>query len=753
MTKKNDVHEPAPLALWGGLEATVNRVRDNYFSQMDQNGHAGRISDLDRFASLGITALRYPVLWELIAPDGLDKADWSWPDERLPALRSLGIDPIVGLVHHGSGPRDTSLVDPAFPDKLAAYAGAVARRYPWVEQYTPVNEPCTTARFCGLYGLWYPHERSDRGFVRALLNQCKGVALSMQAIRAVNPRAKLVQTDDLGKTYSTPEMAVKAQFYNDRRWLPWDLLCGMVGPEHALWRYLRDSGAAAEELQWFRDHPCPPDIVGVNYYITSERWLDHRAEHYAPHDVGPEGYADVVAARALETPRPGVAPLLHEAWERYGLPLAVTEAHIDANREDQLRWLLEIWQAAQQVRRDGVDMRAVTVWSLLGSYDWNCLVTERKGYYENGPYDLRGPERRPTALATLMRELATGRAPSSPVLQGLGWWRRPQRLLCPPMPFGPALTAEYVTPPEPGRPILISGASGTLGSAFARLCAERHLACHVLTRQEMDIADPASVDAAIRRYRPWAVVNAGGYVRVQRAEQDAERCLRENAQGPVILATACARHAIELLSFSSDLVFDGSKGSPYVESDPVAPLNVYGQSKAEAEQRVLAVHPRALMVRTSAFFGPWDKHNFVTNALRTLAAGQPFTAASDLIVSPTYVPDLVDTCLDLLIDGEAGIWHLSSGTALSWADLARRAADLAGVSTGRLLARPAMALDMEAAQPVFSALGSERGQLMPPLDDALGRYLAALDGGLGEFKQDCYNSAPWPGSSVGRAED
>ena len=410
-------------------------------------------------------------------------------------------------------------------------------------------------------------------------------------------------------------------------------------------------------------------------------------------------------------------------------------------------------QAARHGRRDGIDMRAVTVWSLLGSFDWNCLVTERKGYYENGPYDLRGPAPRPTALATLMRELATGRTPSSPVLQGLGWWRRPQRLVCPPMPFGPALVPALVTSAEPGRPILISGAAGTLGSAFARLCAERHLACHVLTRQEMDIADPASVDAAIRRYRPWAIVNAGGYVRVQRAEQDAERCLRENAHGSAVLATACARHAIGLLSFSSGLVFDGSKGSPYVESDPVAPLNVYGQSKAEAEQRVLAVHPRALMVRTSAFFGPWDRHNFVTRALRTLAAGQPFTAASDLIVSPTYVPDLVDTCLDLLIDGEAGIWHLSGGSALSWAELARRAADLAGVSTERLLARPATALDMGAAHPVFSALGSERGQLMPPLNDALGRYLAALEGGLGESRQDCYNSAPWPGSSVGRAED
>src|SRR3954468_12219723 len=127
--------------LWGGLECTVHRVRDQYFSQRERNGHAERLRDLQRFASLGIRAIRYPVLWERTAPDGLDSADWRWPDERLGELQRLGIQPIVGLVHYGSGPRHTSLMDADFADKLAVYAGAVAQRYPWVEYYTPVNEP------------------------------------------------------------------------------------------------------------------------------------------------------------------------------------------------------------------------------------------------------------------------------------------------------------------------------------------------------------------------------------------------------------------------------------------------------------------------------------------------------------------------------------------------------------------------------------------------------------------------------------
>jgi dTDP-4-dehydrorhamnose reductase len=217
------------LALWGGLECTVNRVADEYFSQLERNGHHERISDLERFARLGISAIRYPVLWEHMAPKEVDQIDWHWPDERLPALQDLGITPIVGLVHHGSGPKYTSLTDPEFPEKLSVFAMAVANRYPWLQYYTPVNEPLTTARFSGLYGVWYPHGRDDRIFIEALLNQCRAVALSMREIRKVNPQAKLVQTDDLGKTYSTAQMSGLADFYNSRRWLGWDLLCGKVG--------------------------------------------------------------------------------------------------------------------------------------------------------------------------------------------------------------------------------------------------------------------------------------------------------------------------------------------------------------------------------------------------------------------------------------------------------------------------------------------------------------------------------------------
>ena len=380
------------LEMWGGIECTVNRVGDTYFTQLDRNGHLDRDDDLARFAALGLRALRYPVLWESTAPEGPQSADWSWADRRLHALRAHGIAPIVGLVHHGSGPRHTHLLDPQFATGLAEFAAAVAERFPWVEQWTPVNEPLTTARFSALYGLWYPHASDDRSFVTALLNQCRATVLAMEAIRRVNPAARLVQTDDLSRTYGTERVAGVVDFYNERRWLAWDLLCGRVDRHHPLWEYLLESGAGEDEILWFAENPCPPDVIGVNYYVTSERWLDHRVDRYPgrPRGGAPElPFVDIESVRVLATPAPAIASLLQETWQRYRIPIAVTEAHIDAGREDQLRWLHEIWRGAHAARDAGADVRAVTAWSLLGSFDWNCLLGECRGYYEPGPFDVR----------------------------------------------------------------------------------------------------------------------------------------------------------------------------------------------------------------------------------------------------------------------------------------------------------------------------------------------------------------------------
>jgi dTDP-4-dehydrorhamnose reductase len=418
------------LELWGGIEATVNRVHERFFDQIVRTGHQDRIADLDLFADLGLRTLRYPILWERTAPDGIERAHWQWADERLQKLRELGIRPIVGLLHHGSGPTSTSLIDPAFPERLAEYAGAVARRYPWVTDYTPVNEPLTTARFAALYGHWYPHCHDDVSFARALLGQCRGTVLAMNAIRAVNPDARLIQTDDLGKTFSTDTLAYQADFENERRWITYDLLTGRLTPDHTMWQWLEWIGIERRELEWFQEHACPPDIIGVNTYLSSQRYLDHRIDRYpgeTPGTNGSDTYVDVLAYRAMDAGAVGVDALLAEAWQRFGLPVAITEAHNGGSREEQLRWLNDVWAGAQQARRNGADVRAVTVWALLGLFDWAHLATSDSGQYEPGVFDIRGPVPRPTVLASMVRDLVARGMHDHPALDAPGWWRRPER--------------------------------------------------------------------------------------------------------------------------------------------------------------------------------------------------------------------------------------------------------------------------------------------------------------------------------------
>jgi dTDP-4-dehydrorhamnose reductase len=321
-------------------------------------------------------------------------------------------------------------------------------------------------------------------------------------------------------------------------------------------------------------------------------------------------------------------------------------------------------------------------------------------------------------------KLSRDEEPDHPALDGAGWWRRPHRVIYSEVASGDVEASNaHRLYRRPARELLITGGTGTLGRAFARICEHRGLSYRLVTRAELDITSRDSVNAALTAYNPWAVINAAGYCRVDDAERDAERCFQANTAGPALLAEACAERCLPFVTFSSDLVFDGNARSPYRESDGVAPLGVYGRSKAFAEKNVLAAHPGALVVRTSAFFGPWDEYNFVTLTLRQLARRCAVRVAEDMTVSPTYIPDLVNTSLDLLIDGAMGLWHLANEGATTWADFARRAASARGYSAALVLPVPAAALGFTALRPAYSALGSERGSgLMPALEIAMERY-------------------------------
>jgi dTDP-4-dehydrorhamnose reductase len=719
------------LELWGGHEQTVNRVGGQYHDQTIRSGHQHRIDDLERFASLGMKALRYPILWERIAPDQPDALDWTWTDERLARIRELGMRPIGGLLHHGSGPRYTSLVDQDFAPKFAAYARAAAERYPWVEDWTPINEPLTTARFSALYGHWYPHLADEHLFWAALLNQIEGVAGAMREIRAVNPRARLIQTEDLGRTYATRAVSHQAEFDNARRWMTWDLLDGRVKPDHPLWERL-DGFGFGDRLRALADAPCPPDVLGVNHYLTSDRFLDHRTGDYPPERIGGNefmAFADVEAVRVALPAPDGLEGALGEAWARYGLPLAVTETHNGCTREEQVRWLRQSWESAERLRGRGVDVRAITAWALLGTYDWNSLLTRQAGHYEIGAYDVRGPQPRETAIAAELRRLGTGAGAVHPATPGAGWWARDIRLAFRPVfrtVDAPEPRPEWRAPHASPQPLLILGATGTLGKALARACEWRGIDYRLTGRAELSLDDDDGIARLLDGLQPWGVINAAGWVKVDEAEAQRDACMAANATGALRLAQACDARGLPHVNFSSDLVFDGRTGRPYVESDEIRPLNVYGASKAAAERGIMRLGGGGLVIRTAAFFSPYDPHNFASAVLHSLTAGREFTAAEDLVVSPTYVPDLVDATLDLLIDGVTGVRHLANAGVVSWAEFARRIAQAAGRDPDMIRPVPAANFGWPAPRPEYAALGTELGALMPSLDDALERYAATV---------------------------
>lgn len=703
-----------PLELWGGVECSLVRIGDDYRNQVVETGHSARLHDIDAIAELGVKAVRYPILWESVAPESPHELDFSWHDKRLNRLRKHGIKVIAGLVHHGSGPRYTNLLDSKWPDLLAGYARRLAEHYPWIDMWTPVNEPFTTARFSCLYGHWHPHLSDIDAAFRATVNQCLATLRAMRAIREVSPSSQLIATEDVGKTFSTEQLAYQAEHNNLRRWLTFDLLFGRVVESHPLRGWLERKSASKDVLDELATGEGRPDIIGFDYYLTSDRFLDHRVERYPDVEAGSNGrdtFVDLEAVRvdklrSVATP----SDRIRETWERYRTPIAITEVHHGCTREEQVRWLHEMWTTAERERARGVDVRAVTLWALFGLVDWRSLLTKREGIYDVGAFDTRSETPRPTLFAKAAAKLGRGERLEHPLLDLPGWWRRPGRTHA---------RRRFETLPKSAanaRPILITGATGTLGQAFAQICAHRGLPYVLTGRASLDVCDEASIAAAIDRHKPWAIINTAGFVRTWEAAEKVDECFKANVTGPELLAKACKLLGIPLVTFSSDLVFDGKLGRSYVEPDIPAPACEYGRSKAEAEARLMAIDSDALIVRTSAFFGPWDRHNFLFNTIEQLRRGEDVFASARTIVSPTYVPDLVHATLDLLLDEEKGLWHLTNQGALSWNELARAVADHARLDLGKIIAP-------ELDEPSDTSLSSSRGLLLRPLDHAIADFV------------------------------
>jgi len=575
------------------------------------------------FADLGIRKLRYPALWERISPNHPEQRDFRWTDERLPEIRRLGMEPILTLCHHGSGPHYTSLLDDNFAPGLARHAAAVAARYPWVDDYTPVNEPLTTARFSAMYGFWYPHAQDETAFWMALLNETDATRLAMRAIRTVNPAARLVQTDDLGFCHASPPLQHVADFQNERRWMGWDLLCGAVIPGHTLWDRLVACGLE-NRLRAIADDPCTPDIIGVNHYLSSERLLDHQVERHSGRDPADRAlgecdgvvHVDVDAVRNLPDAVIGLAGLVEQAWERYRIPVAVTECHLGSTRDDQARWFIEVWRDTERLRSRGVDVRAVTAWSLLGAYDWNHMVTRFIGHYEPGVFDVRSGTPQPTLMSRVLKDLAAGRRPAGPGLEVPGWWRARRG-----NPGGFAVRADDAE--ARAESLLIVDGHNVLTRLAVDACEARGL--HYILAKDLAFESlPA---------RTWAALDA----RVQ------------GPGGQADLVRLCKAAGINGAFFTNE-------------------GHIADHSAA----------PRLLCVAHGPVFTAHDETTFPGRLLDALDADRSIAIEPGEVWRGVYGPSLIDGVLDLLLDGATGRKRFMPAERWTHAEFACALAEAAG---------------------------------------------------------------------------
>jgi beta-glucosidase/6-phospho-beta-glucosidase/beta-galactosidase len=282
--------------------------------------------------------------------------------------------PIVDLCHFGVPDFIGDFQNPDFPKLFADYAGAFARRFPWVQLYTPVNEMYICALFSARYGWWNEQLASDRAFVTALKHIVGANLLAMREILKVHPDAIFIQSESTEYFHAESPAAIgPAEIRNQERFLSLDLNYGRR-VDSGMYEYLMDSGLTREEYHFFLAHSplkrhC---IMGNDYYLTNEHLVDAEGRTRASGEVF------------------GYAVLTRQYHDRYGLPVMHTETNLrDDTEGDAERWLWKQWANVMRVRNDGVPVIGFTWYSLTDQVDWNTALREANGHVDKvGLFDL-----------------------------------------------------------------------------------------------------------------------------------------------------------------------------------------------------------------------------------------------------------------------------------------------------------------------------------------------------------------------------
>ena len=352
--------------------------------QMDKCGHYARwAEDFALVRETGLNALRYgpPYYRVHSAPE---EYDWSLSDPQMHALREMGVTVIADLCHFGVPSWLGGFQDPAFPVLFAEYARAFARRYPWVQHYTPVNEIFVGASFSALRGWWNECQANDAAFVRALRNMCMAHELAVEAILGERPDAIIVQGESIEHFHAAGRAAqAQADRWNGIKHLSLDLTMGHeLAPGMARW--LNEHGVTSNDLSFFREQRAVGQRwLGVDYYPTCE----HR----------------IAASGRQTTSRSpmGFRRLATAYYHRYKVPIFHCETNLATSRA--VRWLDDQWSDILAMRADGIPVTGFTWYSLTDQIDWqHALRVERNDLHAVGLYDL---DRRIRPVGTRYKEI------------------------------------------------------------------------------------------------------------------------------------------------------------------------------------------------------------------------------------------------------------------------------------------------------------------------------------------------------------
>jgi beta-glucosidase/6-phospho-beta-glucosidase/beta-galactosidase len=353
--------------------------------ELAECGHYDRWrEDLGLVRALGLKVLRYGLPYHRVHL-GPDRYDWEFADLVMAEMQRLGITPILDLMHFGVPDWLGNFQNPELPIHFAAYADAVAQRYPWVRHYTPINEIYVTARVSALDGLWNEQLTSDAAYVTATKHLVAASILATHRIALRRPDCIIVQSESaeyMHEARASPSAEVALR--NKLRLVALDLLYAYP-PDADVCLYLMDHGLTREEYDWFmRGEPPGYQVMGNDYYGRNERIRLPDGSTTSAEDV--LGWYQITRAY----------------YDRYHKPVMHTETNV-FDAEEAPAWLWKQWVNVLRMRADGVPVLGFTWYSLIDQIDWDVELARVCGHVNAcGLYDL---DRRPRPVADAYRAL------------------------------------------------------------------------------------------------------------------------------------------------------------------------------------------------------------------------------------------------------------------------------------------------------------------------------------------------------------